>query len=650
MKKINKKQIVINTIIFVILPALINIVVESLGHKKLFGGIEVLIDKPYMFICNTLIIACTLSIGVFLRRYRYFWVVVISLVWVLLGVSNFLLLCNRVLPLTAHDLQLLDLVSAMMKKYLNPIALAAVSLGVVALLIGIIILFFKSRPPEGKRDLKKPVVFFVLVISLAYGNIKYATASGVLATRFPELSKAYLDNGFVYSFTLSLIDNGVDKVDGYSEKLINSIIEDFDATDSDKIKMPNVIFLQLESFFDVNTLNCVKFSENPIPNFTKLAYENGSGLLTVPTIGAGTVNTEFEIVTGMRIVDFGAGEYPYKTVLTDNTCESLANNLKSHGYISHFIHNYKGTFYGRNKVYANLGYDYFFGLESMSGYETNENGWPKDGILTQYINKCLDSTEGYDLVTAVSVQAHGGYGDITDFEKHITVTECDNKSARASLEYYVNQLYEVDLFLGELMTSLSERNEDIILVVYGDHLPSLDLKDSDINNRGIYQSDYFIWNNMGITYEDEDLYAYQLSSKVLASINISDGVINSCHQKYKDDKQYSYYLQALEYDILYGKKYAYDGKNPYLVSDMKKNNRTLKIYDVAKKENDEATYIVTGDGFTEKTFVRVDNLIVTTKYIDEHTLEFKWKRYQPDMPVSLWEKGVGDSESFIPKQ
>ena len=52
-----------------------------------------------------------------------------------------------------------------------------------------------------------------------------------------------------------------------------------------------------------------------------------SGYLTVPVVGAGTANTEFEVLTGMGIRFFGLGEYPYKTVLKDTSCESAADVL-----------------------------------------------------------------------------------------------------------------------------------------------------------------------------------------------------------------------------------------------------------------------------------------------------------------------------------
>ena len=585
MKNIKTKQLLYNIAVFTILPFFINIVLESFGNKELLGGIKSLINNPYIFLCNTLIIASTLSLGVVFRRFQNFWIGIVSTCWIALGSINYILLCNRVLPLTAYDLRMIDVIPFIVKKYLSPFSLAVTCLCIVVALVGLFVAFFRAlETPRKKTDLKVPVIFLTIMTAITFGNLKYAVSAGILEKRFHELSKSFIKNGFAYSFVTSITDNGVDKVDGYSKELIDSIVGKFVESDSKDVKTPNIIFVQMESFFDLNALNCVKFSTNPVTNFTKLASDNASGLITVPVIGAGTANTEFEVVTGMRIADFGAGEYPYKTVLKDTPCESMARNLKNHGYKSHFIHNYKGGFYGRNNVYSKLGYDYFYSIEYMTGYERNENGWAKDKILLRYIDESLNSTKGADFVTAVSVQGHGEYGGKTHFTRHVTVTQCDDKSMHRAYEYYANQIYEMDQFIGELVDMVSKRDEETILVVYGDHLPSLELKNEDLKNRNIYQTDYFIWNNIGLEYADENLNAYQIGSKILGSLNVTDGVINSCHQNYRNDKQYLYKLQALEYDVLYGEKFAYGGESPYSASKMKVNCRKMKINGMERKK------------------------------------------------------------------
>lgn len=172
----------------------------------------------------------------------------------------------------------------------------------------------------------------------------------------------------------------------------------------------NILFLQLETFIDPTEVNFLSFSEDPIPNFRKLSEEYSSGYYKVPAVGAGTANTEFESITGMSLHYFGAGEYPYKTILKETTCESAAYDLKKLGYSTHAIHNNEANFYGRRTVFSRLGFDTFTSEEYMPDIsDTTPMGWVKDHILTDEIFKAMESTEGPDYVYTISVQGHGDY-------------------------------------------------------------------------------------------------------------------------------------------------------------------------------------------------------------------------------------------------
>ena len=137
-------------------------------------------------------------------------------------------------------------------------------------------------------------------------------------------------------------------------------------TDEDE-KHPNILFLRLESFVDPSLFNNIELSQDAVPNFRHLMKTCSSGNLTVPACGAGTANTEFEVMTGISVKFFGPGEYPFKSVLNERTGESIAFDLKSMGYGTHAIHNHRALFYNRNDVFANIGYDSFTSLEYMSG-------------------------------------------------------------------------------------------------------------------------------------------------------------------------------------------------------------------------------------------------------------------------------------------
>ncbi len=109
----------------------------------------------------------------------------------------------------------------------------------------------------------------------------------------------------------------------------------------------------------------------------------------------------------MNLRYFGPGEYPYKSILKEKTCESAPYVLKGLGYTTHAIHNNEANFYGRRSVFANLGFDTFTSEEYMDEQdEVNPNDWMKDKVLTRHILDCLNSTEGPDYVRRSS--AHYG--------------------------------------------------------------------------------------------------------------------------------------------------------------------------------------------------------------------------------------------------
>ena len=75
-------------------------------------------------------------------------------------------------------------------------------------------------------------------------------------------------------------------------------------------------------------------------------------------------------------------------------------------------------------------------------------------------------------------------------------------------------IHEVDDFIGDLISAVDRRGEDTIVVMFGDHLPTMGLSDSDMKSGDIFKTKYITWNNMGLPKEDADLTAYQLLSQI----------------------------------------------------------------------------------------------------------------------------------------
>lgn len=445
----------------------------------------------------------------------------------------------------------------------------------------------------------------------------------MLHTFFGNLAYAYADYGVPYCFINTWLNTGIGKPAGYDEKMVKDIFDKNQygpdgtmklvQTDQDE-KYPNILFLQLESFVDPSLFNNIKLSKDAIPNFREMKKTYSSGNLTVPACGAGTANTEFEVMTGLSVKFFGPGEYPFKGVLKDTTAESIAYDLKSMGFATHAIHNHRGLFYNRNEVFKNIGYDTFTSLEYMSDVPKTPKNWAKDTILTGQIMDAMKSSKGRDYIYTISVQGHGKYPSEQIIKNpKITVTEAPTEELKWKYEYYVNQVYEMDKFIKELTDTLSKYNEDVILVMYGDHIPALDVTESSYDGKDLYQTEYLIWSNFKMKKEDKDLAAYQLAADVFDRLGIHTGTTIKYHQtKDHSGKKYLENLRVLGYDMLYGKNYIYGGKDPFVQTDMKMGVKKIKIDKVV---NIGGKYYIKGQNFTEYSKVTLDGETLKTIYL-----------------------------------
>lgn len=612
----------ISLLLHALCSALGYFLIEMISRRSFSAAWTYMTTKPLVFAYNAALIFTT-SLIVYLFRRRCFWRVLISILWLLLGIINGVILSNRVTPFTGPDLHLLTDGMAVLNKYLPAwgVVLALILLGLFALLLLILLI----KAPKYKRKVKFRYDLLLVVVGAALfaGATQLALEKRVLSNYFGNIAFAYEDYGYPYCLAVTIFDTGISCPRDYSEQEITRIEKTEDnlpATNEDS--KPNIIFVQLESFFDPTLVEYLNISEDPIPNFRKLMKEYTSGYYKVPSVGAGTANTEFESITGMSLHYFGPGEYPYKSILKETTCESAPYVLKNLGYSTHAVHNNEANFYGRRSIFPNLGFDTFTSAEYMSEEEDkNPLGWTKDEILTDEIIKCLDSTEESDYIYTISTQGHGAYPEeqlIDDPE--ITVSGAETEAQNNQWEYYCNEIHEMDNFVKELTDALADYPEDVILVMYGDHLPTMGLTVEDLKNRYLFQTQYVMWDNFGLEKKDENLAAYQMAAEVMDRAGIHEGTIFRYHQARRNTRNYQVDLETLQYDVLYGKKYSYDGESPFQRIKMR-----MGLYDVTLDSMEEIstvdhTYRLKGTNFTPSSQVKLNGEWYDTVYVNPTTL------------------------------
>ena len=313
LKKIKRNHV----LVLFIMAVVIDYIIEALGRLSPLLALQFFAEHPIITFCNVMLIMAVLSLSLLFRR-RVFAASMLSLLWLAIGIINGIILTNRMTPFNVKDLSTLSEAQSIITNYFSVKSLIFIGVGAALFVLLVIILFRKTPRYEGKLDYRKTIAAILIIILVAFGSITGGMRMGVLDTFFPSLPYAYRDNGVPYSFMITWVKTGIDKPKGYSEEMMKGIFTGGELgkdgiytpgkDDKEKpSKKPNILFLQLESFVDPTIAKNVEYSKDPIPYYRKLLKECSSGYLTVPAVGAGTANVEFEAMTGISARFFGTG-------------------------------------------------------------------------------------------------------------------------------------------------------------------------------------------------------------------------------------------------------------------------------------------------------------------------------------------------------
>ncbi|MBQ3864844.1 MAG: LTA synthase family protein [Clostridia bacterium] len=615
--------------VFCLLNSLaLNLVIELLARQSLIGLLRYIFTSGHMFLFNVAFLFVLLLISQ-LFHHKTFVSSLISLLWLILGVINGIIMIFRTTPFSAADLRISRSAILLLPRYLKWVHW--VLLGILLVLIGFGIAYIFRR--EKRKEVNYRKSFLLVGVSLAsFAAVAVLfLMTGMRPRGDVDIAANYNNCGFPYCFTYSVFRSGVRKPEAYSQETLDDLKQDLEGNPNSQtdVQTPNIVFVQLESFFNLDRMDedIIRFSKRVQPVFNSLLEHYPSGQLTVPSIGGGTANTEFEVLTGMSLEHFGLGEYPYKTILQDNTCESIPYNLKPLGYRSHAVHNYTATFYDRNIIYSQLGFDTFTSLEYMTDVKYNALGWAMDTVLIPETLEAMRQTEERDFVFNVSVQGHGRYPDeMTETPELTAHSDLLSETEVANWTYYANEMNSMDAFIGAMIGALSAYDEPVVAVLYGDHLPAISLEEEWLSRGNRHQTEYVIWYNQSYVEsgkngvkeaEDQDLYTYQLSARLMTLLDFHEGMLTRLHQSFSGEKNYKKMLELLEYDMLYGEHPSSEEEPVYEKTDMRMglvSPEILRVVDIGGR-----LYVI-GKNFTPYCRIQVGEEILDTLFMSDNLI------------------------------
>ncbi len=315
--------------------------------------------------------------------------------------------------------------------------------------------------------------------------------------------------------------------ESYSVEDMHSLISylntmnDIDRQEKDEdFVPPDVIFVMNESFFDVTRLPNVEFAVDPLPNYHRLAKEHTSGRFLSNTCNGGTGYVELEVMTGLCSNLLNEGDtLPYlRPETVYDRIPSIARVFKENGYHLTFLHSHTDELYNRPAVYRRLGFDELYFRDSFPENVEIRGDYISDRA---FADKVIELYEARDpeqpfMMMSVTMENHqpsyeGKFQPDADIPFKSPTLDA---TGRNILQSYLTGVNDADASLGQLVDYFSRVERPVMLVFWGDHLPSMAVNNNEtvFSELGVYESpasitwnteqlktmlttDYLVWSN-----------------------------------------------------------------------------------------------------------------------------------------------------------
>lgn len=321
-----------------------------------------------------------------------------------------------------------------------------------------------------------------------------------------------------------------------------------------KGQTPDIIVIMNETLTDLHVLGSFTTNKDYMPFIRNLTANTIKGNLYMPVNGAGTSNSEFEMLTGdsMGLLPTGSNAYQ---LYVDRVTPSFTHALKAQGYSADAYHTYYKSGWRRMQVYPLLGFERYTALEDMFGEEL-VNSY-RDGDITffdyesrlkrmypetehimfrQFISDYFDYQQLIKMYEErdkekpfymfnVTMQNHGGYGQTAiNFNEQIFTTSTKDYYPQANR--FLSLIYESDCAFKELVEYFSSVKEPTMIVMFGDHQPSIEtsfvseIMGKPVNSLTVeetqrrYVTPFIIWTN----YSSESGYIDKMSANYLSTL------------------------------------------------------------------------------------------------------------------------------------
>lgn len=338
-----------------------------------------------------------------------------------------------------------------------------------------------------------------------------------------KLNEKFENNSFLAFFCQTASENLANRLtepENYNDDtvaaMMNVNIDDAENTSFEN-KKPNVIMIMSEAYADFR-----RFEDqldlnigDTYDGFDSVADQGYKGTAIVPTYASWTVRTEFELNFGLPVRSLNDPNMPQRLLL-DRVQPTIASYYKSWGYSTAYVHPFMGSFYSRQRVYANFGFDKLIFDEDFTVPINYYGTYIDDQTVFNQIEKLINETDEPLFLHTTTMQNHQPYDqgenpedEMGNYFQWISKTGTD-------FEAFINNLSDID--------------EPTIVFMIGDHYPSLKGENSVYDQLGmngdncsvLYEQPYILWSNYELDYSsipEEKLSAFYMPYVIMDLID-----------------------------------------------------------------------------------------------------------------------------------
>lgn len=359
-----------------------------------------------------------------------------------------------------------------------------------------------------KKKLGKRILPAICCLTACFSVVTVPSLSSTVYTLFNvdttaaentfRLNEKFDHNGFLAFFLQTASENLANRLEEpehYDEEVVDAYL-DVEIQEEEISTRPNVIVIMSEAFADFRRFDQLEIDESVYSGFDAVAEQGYCGTAIVPTFASFTVRTEFELLFGLPVRSLNDPNMPQR-LLQDREQPTIVSYYKEQlGYSTAYVHPFVESFYSRNRVYANFGFDQMIFEDDFTVDVDYYGTYISDQTVFHQMEQLITETEAPMYIHATTMQNHQPYDQ--------------GENPDAEVDNYLQWIgYSMDCF-ETFIHQLDALEEPTVVFFVGDHYPSLKGEDSLYDQLGmngdnctvLYEQPYLIWSNYDLDYSN----------------------------------------------------------------------------------------------------------------------------------------------------